>query len=172
MTEAIKNIMSVIDEMKNGGECKEGEYLKAMNDMKKMYEKEEIEMEKEKQKKKKKEAREQTRLFKLAIKRVDIQKKCMRSDIDLYRKGQFDKYFQDMTDKYMSERNRTKDETRKLLLSIKKIKQERYERIVVFLELTTEYFEDYCLNDDQQKAFDKTFNKRAELDMLGRDAFN
>ena len=54
MSEAIKNIMSVIDEMKNGGECKEGEYLKAMNDMKKMYEKEEREMEKNREEYRKK----------------------------------------------------------------------------------------------------------------------
>ena len=168
MSEAIKNIMSVIDEMKNGGECKEGEYLRAMNDMKKMYEKEEMALEDEKEKKNKKEEKEQKRLFKLAIKRVDYEKNCLRSDIDLYRKGEFDKYFTDMTDKYLRIRDRTEDETQKLMLDIKKDKQKRYEKLVVFLELTTEYFKDYCLDDGQEKEFNRTFNGRAEIDMLGR----
>ena len=168
MSEAIKNIMSVIDEMKNGGECKEGEYLRAMNDMKKMYEKEEMALEDEKEKKNKKEEKEQKRLFKLAIKRVDYEKNCLRSDIDLYRKGEFDKYFTDMTDKYLRIRDRTEDETQKLMLDIKKDKQKRYEKLVVFLELTTEYFKDYCLDDEQEKEFNRTFKGRAEMDMLGR----
>ena len=93
----------------------------------------------------------------------------MRSDIDLYRKGEFDKHYTDMIDKYLRIRNgRTEDETQKLILDIKKDKQKSYEKLVVFLELTTEYFKDYCLDDEQQKAFDKTFKGRAEIDMLGR----
>lgn len=160
MSEAIKNIMSVIDGMKNGGECKEGEYLKAMNDMKKMYEKEEME-------KNKKEEIEQKRLFKLAIKRVDYEKKCLRSDIDLYRRRVFDKHFTDLIDRTLRN-GKTEDEKRKTLLYIKKDKQKRYEKLVVFLELTTEYFKDYCLDDEQEKEFNRTFKGRAEMDMLGR----
>ena len=169
MTEAIKNIMNVIDEMKNG-EFKEGEYLKAMNDMKKMYEKEEMALKDEKEKKNKKEEKEQKRLFKLAIKRVDLEKECLRSDIDLYRKGKFDKHFTDLASRYSS--NGTKDEIHQKMLIIKKDKQKRYEKIVVFLELTTEYFEDYYLDDEQKKEFNRTFKGRAEIDMIGRDAYD